>query len=120
MTDKTQTIRSLNDQFRTSIPSPSGVPGQVLLTQGIQALCNSDAEPNKHLPGLFELVRTFDEFNEDNDPHNEHDFGAFEFQCEKCFWKFDYYTPDLKWGSADPTDITRTERVLTIMLASEY
>ena len=119
MTD-TKTIRSLNDRFRTNIPSPSGVPGQVLLTQGIQALCNTDAEPNKHLPELFKLVRAFDEFTGDNNPHGEHDFGALNFQGEKCFWKFDYYRPDLKWGSDDPADITKTMRVLTILLASEY
>lgn len=120
MTDKTQTIRSLNDQFRNKLPSPSGVPGQVLLTHGIQAICNTGAEPNKYLPELFELVRTFDEFTVKNDPHKEHDFGAFDFQSERCFWKFGYYAPDLKWGSDDPADTTKTVRVLTIMLASEY
>ena len=120
MTDKTQTIRSLNDRFRKHIPSVCDVPGRVMLTQGVQELCDTDAEPSVHLGKLFALVRGFDEFGQDNDPHGEHDFGAFDFCSEKCFWKIDYYSPDLQWGSDDPSDTKKTMRVLTVMLAGEY
>lgn len=120
MTDTTQTIRSLNDRFRQAIPSPSDVPGRVVITQGIQALCDTEAEPALYLGDLFKLVREFDDFDADNDPHGEHDFGAFDFRDEKCFWKIDYYAPDLQWGSEDPSDPAKTMRVLTVMLAYEY
>ena len=120
MTDTTQTIRSLNDRFRQAVPSACDVPGQVMLTQGIQSLCDTEAEPALRLSDLFVLLRDFDTFDKDNDPHGEHDFGAFEFQGEKCFWKIDYYAPDLQWGSEDPSDPQLTIRVLTVMLASEY
>lgn len=120
MSQKTNIIRDLNDRFRKSIPTACDVPGRVMLTSGIQALCDTEAEPGKHLAELFHAVRHFDEFNVDNDPHHEHDFAAFDFQSEKCFWKIDYYAPDLKWGSEDPSDASQTVRVLTIMLASEY
>lgn len=119
-TDKAQRIRELNDRFRKTIPGPTDTPGRVMLTQGIQHLTNDEAEPGKHLAELFQLVRDFDRFDEDNDPHREHDFGAFDFRDQKIFWKFDYYTPDLLKGAEDPTDLAQTVRVFTIMLASEY
>jgi hypothetical protein len=56
----------------------------------------------------------------DNDPHHEHDFGAIDLHGEKWFWKFDYYSSDMRHGSDDPSDVNRTRRVLTIMAASEY
>ncbi len=60
------------------------------------------------------------EFNGDDDPHGERDFGVFEHQGQKLFWKIDYYDPTLSFGSEDPTDLSKTHRVLTILLASEY
>jgi hypothetical protein len=62
----------------------------------------------------------FDAFNQDNDPHDEHDFGAFEVGAHRFFWKIDYYDLTLQFGSEDPSDSTKTRRVLTIMLAEEY
>lgn len=120
MSDATQTIRSLNDRFRQSIPSVCDVPGRFMLTQGIQSLCDTEAEPNAYLGELFARVRSYDAFHQDNDPHGGHDFGAFDFRGEKCFWKIDYYAPGLQWGSEDPSNIEKTMRVLTIMLANEY
>lgn len=119
MTDKTPTIRSLNDRFRQAIPRASEVPGRVVMTLGIQALCDTEAEPALYLGDLFRLIRDFDDFIADNEPHGEHDFGAFDFRDSKCFWKIDFYAPDLQWGSQDPSDAKKTMRVLTVMLARE-
>jgi len=113
-------IQALNDRFRQNIPTVTDVPGRVVLTSGIQELTSTDAEPGKHLPRLFETIRLFDDFSSDNDPYGEHDFGAFEFEGARVFWKFDYYTPELIHGSCDPADIVKTLRVLTVMLAEEY
>lgn len=84
------------------------------VTQGIQAL------GPVAVMEIVSKVATFSDFSEDNDPHGEHDFGAFDYANEKIFWKIDYYTPDLKGGSPDPADPSVTRRVLTILLASEY
>ena len=65
-------------------------------------------------------VREFDAFSRDNDPWNEHDFGAIDIQGEKVFFKLDYYDPSLQNGSENPANEGCTHRVLTIMLASEY
>jgi hypothetical protein len=66
------------------------------------------------------LVRRFDAFTPDNDPHGEHDFGSFTHQGRKLFWKIDYYDKACEFGSEDPADPSKTTRVLTIMLAEEY
>jgi hypothetical protein len=38
-----------------------------------------------------EQVAAFDSFNEDNDPHREHDFGSFDYDGQRIFWRIDYY-----------------------------
>ena len=66
-------------------------------------------------------VRDFDNFTEENDPYGEHDFGAFEVEgVGRIFFKVDYYDTDYSGGSDDPTDLEKTRRVLTVMLAEEY
>lgn len=114
MSDTTQTIRELNDKFRQG---DENVPGQIVITRGLADLLE---ETTTAPEDLLHLVRSFDQFTPDNDPHGERDFGAFDFQGQKCFWKIDHYDPTLKWGSDDPADVEKTMRVLTIMLASEY
>ncbi len=102
-------IRTLNDAVRRSF---SG--GKVMMTAGIVALRAVTKAK------LLDEVRTFDAFTADNDPHGEHDFGSFEIDGNMIFWKIDYYDAAMEFGSEDPADPTKTTRVLTIMLASEY
>jgi hypothetical protein len=115
MSEQTKLIRALNDQFRKG---EGQVPGRIMMTIGVQELASDD--PEMRLAAIVEAVQGFDTFTEDNDPYNEHDFGAFELYGEKLFWKLDYYAPDMLHGSEDPAEISKTIRVLTIMLASEY
>lgn len=110
----TNTIRSLDDRYRKG---DATVPGQTMITRGLVDLLE---EVGKAPEDLMHLVRTYDNFTSDNDPHKEHDFGSFEFAGHTCLWKLDYYSPDLKWGSENPADTKQTMRVLTIMLAEEY
>ncbi len=62
------------------------------------------------------------EFTSANDPQGERDFGSFEYEGHKVFWKIDVYENDgsFQWGAARPWDETSSFRVLTIMLASDY
>jgi hypothetical protein len=105
----TQRIRELNDALRRTFAG-----GRVMLTSGVDAL------PPDVKAKVLQAVKSFDKFDSDNDPHHEHDFGAFEIEGERYFFKLDYYSPDLNAGSEDPSDPKQTTRVLTIMLASEY
>jgi hypothetical protein len=107
--DRIARIRDLNDAFRRTF---SG--GRVMMTCGVAEL------PAMVKANALELVASFDQFTEDNDPRGEHDFGSFELVNRKFFWKMDYYDERCEFGSEDPSDSKRTTRVLTLMLASEY
>ena len=102
-------IRELNDAFRKSF-----VGGRVMMTDGVAAL------PECERTEALRNVQTFNAFSPDNDPHREHDFGAFEIAEQKFFWKIDCYDPTLHFGSDDASNSEITTRVLTIMLAEEY
>ena len=91
-----------------------GIAGRLVQTAGIMRPAPEDQS------AIREKVETFDAFTPDNDPHGERDFGAFEHNGERIFWKIDYYDRTLTKGSEDPSDPKQTVRVLTIMLASEY
>jgi Protein of unknown function (DUF3768) len=108
--ETTKKIAELNDLCRTAM----GVAGRLVQTSGISALPFGDQS------AIREKVEKFSAFTPDNDPHGERDFGAFEHNGERIFWKIDYYDPTLSFGSEDPSDPRQTVRVLTIMLASEY
>jgi len=118
----TDKIAELNDRFRKSTLSLDPVAislGKKLMTSGIQALGLIATV------AIAERVAAFDSFTQDNDPHREHDFGSFDHEGNRIFWKIDYYDRasfgtghDI--GSEDPSDPAQTLRVLTIMLASEY
>ena len=105
----TERIRTLNDKFRQFRQS-----GIFLVTHSINEL--GDEKVNQ----ILERIRTFSDFSENNDPHGEHDFGSFEIDGHKVFWKIDYYDLSLDFGSPDPADPTVTKRVMTVMLAEEY
>jgi hypothetical protein len=105
----TDRIRELNDLLRTTFAG-----GRVFTTPGVAEL------PAPVKAEVLQRVRTFDRFDTDNDPRGEHDFGAFEIDGDRFFWKIDYYAPDMDGGSDDPSDPQKTTRVLTVMLAAEY
>ena len=103
-------IAKLNDMMRQA----PGAYGPWYQTQGIEAL------PVRVQSKIREAIETFDQFTGDNDPWGEHDFGAFEIEGHKIFWKISYFDKALEYHSPDPSDPTVTKRVLQIMLADEY
>ena len=109
-TTQAPTIDQLNDRFRQGDHSL----GQVVTTPGVNDLSPEDQQE------LFRLLRTFDDFTEENDPNGEHNRARFEFKGEKYLWKIDYYALDLKHGSEAPGNTAVTTRVLTLMHSSEY
>jgi hypothetical protein len=102
-------IRMLNDAFRRSF-----MGGTVVVTAGFESL----SADRRHT--ILARIRAFDQFNEENDPHGEHDFGLIEDGDVRCFWKIDHYDTDMELTSPDPADSTVTTRVLTVMLIDEY
>lgn len=111
-TDRT---RRLNDEMRAGIlTGGSEAYGTVVMTRGV-ADCGHD-----FVARVGKAVASFDAFDRENDPYAEHDFGAFDIDHQKLFFKIDYYSLDMKSHSPDKSDVGVTHRVLTIMLASEY
>ena len=96
-------IATLNDAFRKA-----GIG--YMLTGGVQTVTN--------LMGLLQAIKDYDNFNEDNDPYGEHDFGRIDWHGDRVFWKIDYYNRGYTAGE-DPL-ATDCKRVLTVMLANEY
>src|SRR5437588_12113022 len=94
-------IRALNDAFRTTMTG-----GRVMMTAGVDAL------PSDVKAMVIRRVATFSDFNADNDPHKEHDFGSFELGGRKFFFKLDYFDSAMEFGSDDPADPSKTTRVL--------
>jgi len=107
--DKTVAIRDLNDKFRQSFEG-----GQVLMTQGVNALAGNT------LAQVLLAIRDFDDFTKDNDPYGTHEFGSVQITSETVFFKIDAYDENMEFGSPNPADPEVTQRVMTILLASEY
>ena len=111
MTSKVEQIRTLNDQLRQNLGT--GVATAVM-TIGVAAL------GEEAVARIIKTIVVYDDFCEENDPYEEHDFGAFEAEGQVIFFKIDYYDPTVTCHSDDPADPTVTHRVITIMLAEEY
>jgi hypothetical protein len=105
----TDRIRILNDAFRTSLTG-----GSVMVTRAVAALGTEIQHE------ILVALRRYDDFDADNDPYGEHDFGMIAAQGHEILFKIDYYDQDLVRHSPDPSDPAVTHRVLTIMLAEDY
>jgi Protein of unknown function (DUF3768) len=104
------TIAELNDRFRQH---NLGF-GQIRVAPMVEMM------PIEQREALLAMVRSFNDFNEGNDPYGEHDFGSVEFEDKKYFWKIDYYADSsYEYGTEDPASPS-TRRVLTVMHSSEY
>jgi hypothetical protein len=109
METKTGRIRALNDAMRQNL-----VGGMAIMTPGIAAL------GQEAVARIIKTIEVYDDFCHANDPHEEHDFGAFDADGKRVFFKIDYYDESLTVHSPDPSDPNVTKRVITIMLAEEY
>jgi Protein of unknown function (DUF3768) len=109
MDSKTARIRALNDELRQNFAE-----GLAVMTPGIAAL------GGEAVARIVKTIAVFDDFCHANDPHEEHDFGAFDADGHRVLFKIDYYDESLTYHSPDPADPSVTKRVITIMLAEEY
>jgi hypothetical protein len=102
-------IRALNDDLRRNL-----IGGMAIMTPGIAAL------GQEAVARIVKTIEVYDDFCHANDPYEEHDFGAFEADGHKVFFKIDYFDESMTVHSPDPSDPKVTKRVITIMLAEEY
>jgi len=106
---RSRQIAALNDLARKTFRGC-----RVVLTEGILNM------PDAAQVEILQRVRQYSCFTPQTDPYGEHDFGGFDFEGQRIFWKFDYQDKRSSWRLADPTDGDATERLLTILLAEEY
>ncbi len=109
MTTNNDRIRALNDELRQFL-----LGGIAVITPGVAALGQEAVDR------IVKTIAVFDDFCYANDPHEEHDFGAFDAEGKTIMFKIDYFDRTLTHHSPDPSDPSVTERVITIMLAEEY
>lgn len=109
MIDKTAKIRELNDRLRIT-----GKGGRIVITGSL-----SQASQEEQIM-VASKVRSFKDFNEDNDPHGEHDFGRITIGDTAYNWKIDYYDLSEERGSDRPEDPVVTVRILSIFYADDY
>lgn len=109
LSERTDRIRQLNDQFRTL-----RADGSILFAGD---LGSEDVERRLK---VLEAVAKFQAFDEGNDGYGEHDYATFEFDGERFMFKIDYYDRTLENGSDDPADPAKTTRVMTIFYARDY
>ena len=109
MSNNTDRIRALNDELRQHL-----IGGLAVMTPGIAALGKEAVDQ------IVKTIAVYDDFCHANDPHGEHDFGAFDADGNTIMFKIEYYDKNLEMHSPDPADPSVTERVITIMLAEEY
>lgn len=103
-------LAAQNDAFRLT-----GVGGQVTMTASMLELGSTIVKE------ITKAVRDFQDFNENNDPHGEHDFGVVEVsKGRKFYFKIDYYNDSYEHRSADPTNTKITNRVMTIAPVRDY
>ena len=70
-----------------------------MFTRGVAALGAEVFNAKSSRP-----CRRYDDFNADNDPYGEHDFGMITVEGHELMFKIDYYDRDLAFHSPDAAD----------------
>lgn len=106
---RAEAIARLNDKLRITC-----FGGHIMVTRSVSSLDGFNAAE------LMACLRSYDQFDIDNDPHGERDFGDLMLWGADLLWKIDAYDTSMKFGSPDPANERVTTRVMTVMLAAEY
>jgi hypothetical protein len=72
---------------------------------------------NPRVRSIVEAIRSFNDFNEKNDPYQEHDSATVTVQGQSFRFKIDYYDEKLEYG-LDPSE-GEVYRVMTIMRSDD-
>lgn len=104
-------IAIVNEVFRTTmIQTPTR---KIAFSELVADLSESVREE------LLTKIRNFKDWNAENDPYNERDFGSVMLHGKKYYFKIDYYDKDFQYGE-DPVQNPSCNRLMTIMRAEEY
>jgi hypothetical protein len=102
-------IAMLNDKLRKEGDTSRGV---IAVTTGASASGNVSA--------IMKAVREYDDFIDDSDYVDDHDFGMVTVDGENYYWKIDYFdSPECECLADDPADES-VYRLLIIMRTQEF
>lgn len=117
-TDTTNSVLAeQNDRFRKSVLGQAVTidpPGRAVLSANVAALSHADRA------AIIERIINAPQFGEEIDPCGTREMGKVEVNGNPIWFKIDYYDIDYSFGSPDPTDSTKTRRVLTILFPDEW
>jgi hypothetical protein len=89
--------------------------GSAYVTAGIAALGKEDVDT------IIRTIAVYQEFCDANSSYvGERSFGMIEAMGRTILFKVEYFDSRRRFVSSDPEDPDHTEKVLTIMLASEF
>ncbi len=108
-----EAIAKQNDAFRKMILLDESV-GRWVVTRAVYA------EGPAFVAACILAVRKFEDFTEEMDPYGERSMGRLEPEGKTVWFKIDLYDVDYEGGSDDPSEVTKTRRVLTILFPSDY
>ncbi len=113
-------VAAHNDMFRRSLCL--GIAPQIVLAGRAVTTHALALEGDDFIKECVRETGNFDTFAPDNDPNGYHDFGAFDVEGKRVFFKIDMFErgSHMRWGAENPDDPAQTERLLTIMLASDW
>jgi len=106
-------IAKRNDNFRNLVLQKALDYGKAVISRTFNVL---DEELKQE---AYEKIREFTDFNEDNDPYNEHEFGKLSISNgDNLYWKIDYYAD----SNCELGTLHKAEAylVLTIMILEDY
>lgn len=103
-------IAVLNDYLRMTFNINVG---HAIISRGINELPKADRD------GLVQAVKNAHVFPPESDPYGHHDFGQVFYEDHEAVWRMEYYDRECRNKSEDPADLSKTYRVLRIMLPQE-
>ena len=112
---RAEAIARLNDRARLGYDRSARI---VITRTCLETFCSGDTA--SQILGQAALLQVMRKHEFVNDAHGERDFGEFQFRGRRVWFKFDYFDLDLAYGSDDPTDASKTRRVITIMFPEDY
>jgi hypothetical protein len=98
-------VSELNDKLRKNF-----IGGRIMLSRGVDSSEIRDR--------IIASIKSFTDFNADNDPYGEHDCASVDVDGRRYLFKIDYYDKNYEYG-VEPTD-PECKRVMTIMRSDEY
>ena len=117
LSENTRQLQIQNDHFRVTVLTGCTTGGKAFTTRAFSL------QPKALRIEVMDSVCNFSNWTTEPAEldYEEHDYGSLACQGNNYFFKIDYYSDETcHWASDDPTNPTKTFRILTIGLQADY